>query len=435
VSRGRRAGRADAGRAGAGCAGARRAGHGAARGAAALLIGAAALLSGLGAGAAWAQGSALAPRPWRPAGGDSVSVWAGEARALLLGSRSDALGPEELRAYSLHDRIARAYFRSLGRGGMRAAVALEGVLDSLKLAGRVSQKPEFPTFVLVHFRNPHLESRAALAYLYWFRGDELRSQPIDLKGGLDPDLQVFWIGDEAVPYEAGLLYYRGLGVERAPELYLFRMLPKADAWVPVQVGDADVRLGGKGTGAWVDIDRDTKPELLTWTEGLPDTLFIPCTESSCPRLVTERVFVRSREGFRLYEQRTVASPYATLVLFLRALGRGEEEFARTLAHGPGVMARARELGWVGLRRGRSFAAVPLPRSDRWPDRLRFNYAAPGRPTTFLEVRFVNLEGHWFLEELVTLSQPGTPARGAGPGSAPADSARVAPGARPAGGGR
>lgn len=385
-----------------------RAGAGVRRGG---LLALAVLGAALAAAPAGAQGSAIAPRPWRPAGGDSVGVWAGEARALLLGSRSETLGPEELRAYGLHDRIARAYFRALGRRGMGAAVALEAVLDSLKLSGRVSQKADFPPFVLVHFRNPHLESRAALAYLYWFRGDELRSQPIDLKGGLDPDLQVFWTATEAAPYEAGILYYRGLGVDRVPELYLFRMLPKADAWVPVQVGDADVRLGGKGTGAWVDIDRDTKPELLTWTDGTPDTMFVPCTESSCPRLTTERTFVRTRQGFRLYEQRTVASPYATLLLFLRALGRGEEGFAGTLAHSPQVLERARALGWVGLRRGRSFAMVPLPRGDRWPDRLRFNYAAPGRPTTFMEARFVNLEGHWFIDELVTLSQPETPAAG------------------------
>lgn len=375
----------------------------------ALLLSALGLL--LGAGAVRAQGSALAPKPWRPAGGDSVSVWASEARALLLGSQSDVLSADDLRAFGLQDRIARAYFRSLGRRGMRAASSLENVLDTLKLSGRVSQKQEFPTFVLVQFLNPHLESRASLAYLYWFRGDELRSQPIDLKGGRNADLQVFWTGSETAPYEAGILHYKGQGVESAPELYAFRMLPKADAWIPVQVGDADIRLGGKGSGAWVDIDRDANPELVTWTDGLPDTLFIPCTEATCPRLTTQRVFVRGRGGFRLYEQRTVASPYATLVLFLRALGRNEEAFARTLTQHAQVMVRAQELGWVGLRRGRAFAAMPTPGNTRWPDRLRFNYAAPGRPTTFIEARFVNLEGHWFIDELLILSQPSAPARG------------------------
>jgi hypothetical protein len=382
----------------------------------------------LGAGAAQGQRSASAPRPWRPAGSDSVSIWAAEARALLLGSQSDELSADDLRAYVLHDRIARAYFRSLGRRGMRAAVALESVLDSLKLSGRVSQKEQFPTFVLVQFLNPHLESRAALAYLYWFRGDELRSQPIDLKGGRNPDLQVFWTGSEAVPYQAGILFYRGYGVEASPELYTFRLRPQADAWIPVQAGDGDAHLGGKGSAAWVDVDRDAKAELVTWTDGLPDTLFIPCTDSGCPRLTAERIFVLGRDGFQLYEQRTVASPYAVLVLFLRALGRGEEAFAGTLARGQ-VMARARELGWVGLRRGRAFAAVPMPTFERRPDRLRFNYAARGRPTTFLEARFVNLDGHWFIDDLVILSQLGPGAPGGKPNAAPPDSVRgtAAPG--------
>lgn len=378
------------------------------------------------AGTALAQRSALVPPPWRPAGEDTLSLWAGESRALLLGSSGPDLGEQELRAFALQDRIVRSYFRELGPRRMEGAAGVLAVLDTLKLTARLSQKEEYPTFVLVHFFNPHFEKYASLAYLYWFRGEELRSQPINLKGGAGADLQVFWTGDAGAPYEAGILYYQGDGVSRMPELLFFRMLPKADAWLPIQVGDVDLRLGGRGTAMWADLDRDAKPELISWTEGIPDTFFIPCDEPGCPKLVTQRTFVRGAAGFRLYERRTLASPYATFILFLRALSQGEEAFAAGLTRRPEVMGRARELGWVGLRRPRAFAAVPMRNMGTWSERLRCTYAAPGKPTTLLEVRFANDEGHWLIDEVVILSRPGAPADGDAP------SGRVSPPGGPAG---
>jgi hypothetical protein len=361
-----------------------------------------------GAGVAHAQTSALFPRPWRPAGGDTLHLWASESRALLHGSRSPELTDNELRAYALQDRIAKAYFRALGPNGMRAAAGLYTTLDSLELKARISQKDGFPTFVFVQFLNPDFESYASLGYLYWFRGDELRSQPINLKGGHDADLQVLWTGEEAGPYEAGLLYYQGIGRDRAPELLLLRMTPRGDAWLPVQVGDADLHLGNKGTAAWVDLDRDAKPELVSWTEGAADTLFGPCQDVGCPELITERVFVRGPGGFQLYQQMSVASPFATLVLFLRSLARGEEAFARTLTGKPEVMAKARELGWDRALRARAFQPLASPAGERWPERLRLSYESPNRTASLLEVRFVSVQGHWLINDVAVLRQVSEP---------------------------
>lgn len=374
-----------------------------------------------------AQGTALFPKPWRPSRGDTIGAWASEARALLHGSKGVELGPGELQAYGLIDRITRAYLNELGPRRMSAAVGISAALDSLQIKAQISQDPHFPAFLFVQYLNPDFENYASLAYLYWFRGAEVRSQPVNLRGGRDPSLSVYWTGEEQAPYEAGVLFYEGFGRKREPMLYLFRLTPTGAAWLPAQTGDDDIDLGRRGTAAWADLDRDGKPELISWTEGLPDSFFIPCEQLGCPEILTERIFVRTPSGFRLYDQRSVASPYATLVLFVRALARREESFAQTLTSRPTVMAKVRELGWVGLARGGAFRAVAPEEQGRWPDRLRFEFGSAGKYTSLLEVRFVNTQGHWLIDEVVVLRQAEEkPRAGAGEG---ASGSRPAPGQR------
>ena len=60
------------------------------------------------------------------------------------------------------------------------------------------------------------------------------------------------------------------------------------------------------------------PEIVTWSEAPPDTLFETCT--SCPKRVIERIFAeRKYEGFSLQDSRMVQTPYAGFMLFVHLL--------------------------------------------------------------------------------------------------------------------
>lgn len=353
---------------------------------------------------AFAQASLL-PKPWRPAATDSISQWAIEGRNLLAESNSPELGDREVVAYRWVDKVAKAYFHSLGPHGMAAAGGISAFLDSLKLKGSVVSDRVYPAFSFVLFANPSHEDYASLGYLYWFRGDEVRSQPIYLKGGHDPELRVWWTGREQAPWEMGLLYTMEHDRDSAPEFIFMRMVPTGAGWEPVQAGVEGVDFGGKGTATFADLDGDGTPEIVSWVRGVPDTLFVPCNGPGCPDLLTERIFTLER-GYELYDQRTVATPYATLVLFVRSLVAGKEAIAQSLVTHPGVVEKARTLGWSRLHHKGAFRAIEPRGETRWPDRLRFEYGPQGNYDSVLEVRFASSQGHWLLDDIVTLTSGG-----------------------------
>jgi hypothetical protein len=352
---------------------------------------------------AFAQ-SSLLPKPWRPATADSITQWAIEGRNLLAESNNPELGDREVVAYRWVDKVAKAYFHSLGPHGMAAAGGLSAFLDTLKLKGSVVSDKVYPAFSFVLFSNPSHENYASLGYLYWFRGDEVRSQPIYLKGGHDPDLRVWWTGREQAPWEMGLLYTMERDRDQAPEFIFMRMIPSGAGWEPVQAG-VDVDFGGKGTATFADLDGDGTPEIVSWVHGVPDTLFVPCNDTGCPELLTERIFTLER-GYELYDQRTVATPYATLVLFVRSLVGGKEGIAQSLVTQPSVIEKARALGWPKLRHRGAFRALAPRGNTRWPDRLRFEYGPQGKYDSLLEVRFASSQGHWLIDDIVTLTSGG-----------------------------
>jgi hypothetical protein len=391
----------------------------------------------LSAGAAHAQGAALLPKPWRPAGADSITNWAIEGRNLLAESNSPELGDREIVAYRYVDRVAKSYFQALGPHGMAAAGGLSAFLDSLKLAGKVVSDKDYPAFSFVIFSNPTHEKYASLGYLYWFRGNDVRSQPVNLKGGHDPVLRVWWTGQQQGPWEGGILYSVGYDFDMAPQFILLRMISTGAGWEPIQ-SDPDVDFGGKGTAAFTDLDNDGIPEIVSWVRGVPDTLFVPCNEIGCPELLTERTFALER-GFELYDQRTVATPFAALVLFVRSLAGGKEAIAQSLVTHPEVIEKARALGWASLHHKGAFRALQPRGGTRWPDRLRFEYGPRGKYDSVLEVRFASNQGHWLLDDIVTLSSNGAPEAAATPAptkTKPHTSTtphRAAPGAAKAGG--
>jgi hypothetical protein len=351
-----------------------------------------------------AQSSYL-PKPWRPAAGDSITQWAIEGRNLLAESNSPELGDREVVGYRWVDKVAKAYFHSLGPHGMAAAGGISAFLDSLKLkGGSVVSDKVYPAFTFVTFDNPTHPDYASLSYLYWFRGDDVRSQPVYLKGGHDPELRVWWTGQPEAPWECGILYTMEHDRDSAPEFIFMRMVPTGAGWEPVQAG-VDVDFGGKGTATFADLDNDGTPEIVSWVRGVPDSLFVPCNGPGCPDLLTERIFTLER-GFELYDQRTVATPYATLVLFVRSLVGGKEAIAQSLVTHPAVVEKARALGWPKLHRRSVFRTIQPRGSTRWPDRLRFDYGPQGLYDTVLEVRFASNQGHWLIDDIVTLTSGG-----------------------------
>src|SRR5262249_52583170 len=148
----------------------------------------------------------------------------------------------------------------------------------LRIPAKLTQDPQYPSFALVQYFNPDFENYASLAYLYWFRGDELRGQAVYLKGGRDAHLRVYWTNREEGPWEAGILYYQGSGLRRDPELVLLRMVRTGAGWLAVQAGVGDLDLGSHGTAEWADLDQDGVPEIISWTEGAQDSLFVPCPD-------------------------------------------------------------------------------------------------------------------------------------------------------------
>jgi hypothetical protein len=215
------------------------------------------------------------------------------------------------------------------------------------------------------------------------------------------------------------------------------MISTGAGWEPIQ-SDPDVDFGGKGTAAFTDLDNDGIPEIVSWVRGVPDTLFVPCNEIGCPELLTERTFALER-GFELYDQRTVATPFAALVLFVRSLAGGKEAIAQSLVTHPEVIEKARALGWASLHHKGAFRALQPRGGTRWPDRLRFEYGPRGKYDSVLEVRFASNQGHWLLDDIVTLSSNGAPEAAATPAptkTKPHTSTtphRAAPGAAKAGG--
>jgi hypothetical protein len=356
---------------------------------------------------AWAQPGAGA-RAGAGAGGDSAGAWAAEGLALLAASTADSIGPAEARAYDLFDRIARRHFQALGPRRMAGARGVLTQLDSLGIDAEFVQDAELPQFCALTFFHPAYAGHAAMTYLYWFRGNELLRQRLLLTGGKGMQMDVWWTGNPTGPYEVGLLDRRRTGETRPMYFTLLRMTPNAAAWGVVQFGRRHVDLGGPGPARLVDLNDDAIPELVSWVESAPDPRFV--ADVHLPPVLSERLWQRTDSGFVLFDRRTVPTPFATWVQFLRALGGGDTATARALAATPSVLTRARALGLGAVRAKDSWQMLQAPEGDRWNQRMTFLYGAPNR-TRGLEVQTKFTDGHWRIEriEARTAAPPAAPA--------------------------
>jgi hypothetical protein len=360
---------------------------------------AAAAAATLGAGPAAA--AAPAPSP------DSLRTWAGEGLALLAGSEADSLGEVESRAYALFDRIARRSFEALGSRRMAGARGVVAVFDSLGVPVEFAQDAELPQFCAITYFHPRFAGHVAVTYLYWWRGEELKWQRLLLTGGKSLQMDVWWTGNDLAPYEVGLLDRRRTGDTRETFFTFLRMSRLGDFWGVIQYGRRAVDLGGRGPARLVDLNDDAIPELASWVESAPDPRFV--VDPHLPPLLSERLWQRTDSGFVLFDRRTVPTPFATFVLFLRALTAGETATARALVATPAVLTRARALGLGTVRAKGSWQALQSPTVDRWNHRMSFLYGTPRR-NKGLEVRMRFDDGHWRIESLQSraLNPAGTP---------------------------
>ena len=354
---------------------------------------------------AHAQGSR--PAPWQPAGFDSTRLWALEARTLLDQTASDSVGPNESRAFGLLDRVMRRSFLGLGTKGMRGARGVLAVLDSLKLDVEMAQDSDLPQFCVVTYFNTRFAGYAAWTSLFWWRGNDLMKQSIQLPGGRNIQMKVWWTGNELGPYEMALIDYKRKGNPREGAFSMLRLSRAAEFWGAVQFPGKTIDLGGAGLARLVDLDNDGVPELAQWTTSEADARFVQ--DPNLPPVLSERIYRRTDGGFRLLDRRTVPTPFATFVLFLRALETGQVALARSLVSSPAVYTRAQTLKLGTFHAPGSWRASEPAPGVRWAESMRFQYGTPPRLGKGIEVRMKEVEGHWLVDGLTALALgPATP---------------------------
>ncbi len=308
-----------------------------------------------------------------PPDADSVSTWASQAKAGFRSNPGDSAGGENYRPYEKVGLIGRRLLRSLGRGSLLQAHAIKPVLDSLGFVTEVATDPASPNFALLMVRNPARHTAEAVGFLYWYKGDDLRIQGALFKGGYHPRIRVWRTGKPEYPFEWGILDETHAGMLG---LTMLRLSPGGTVWGIQQDEERFPLLGEPGEGAWLDLNQDGSPELVSWTRAATDSLFTECP--GCPKLLTERTFVEGGQGFELQDERLLPTPYATLVYFVRLLIDGRLAEAEKLVRDPAKVREAVALGWNqrhgpqalvrGARRERRDLAAPAGAALRGPER-------------------------------------------------------------------
>ncbi len=373
------------------------------------------LLGLLAAATAAAPARAQGVRPWTPPAADSLIAWSAEAKARFHQNLGDSAGGSNYRAYELVGLMGRRLLRSLGRENLVQAPAVKPVLDSLGVVTEVAVDPAAPSFVLLMVRNPYRHTADAVGFLCWYRGDDFRIQGAVFKGGHRPKIRVWWSGNPQYPYEWGVVDETRAGTQR---LTLFWLSPSGGWWDLAQDEDRLPVLGEPGEAVWADLNSDGRPELVSWTRGKTDSLFIEC--SGCPRLLTERVFTEGRAGFELHDQRLLPSPYATLVYFVRLLLDRNLTAAGKLLRDPAKVDDALALGW-GAKKGKGVWTVEYGESGQpWPRWLEVRFDGPQGVKRYV-IHFGMREGHWVIEDWIEPRRPPAPDGVPGP-PAPAKAA-------------
>jgi hypothetical protein len=357
-----------------------------------------------------APASAQRVRAWSPPSThDSLATWAAAARERFAGVSGDSVTGAAYGAYEQVGLIARRLLRGYGRDGLLQMAAVSSALDSLGLDTDFATEPTTPDFALLTVRHPaHPEGRA-VGFLYWFRGADLRMQGVVLDGGHEPLIRVWWTGDQRRPYAWGVIERAG-PPPGVPRLLLFHLTPEGTQWTFTHGERQAPVLGEPGEATWVDLDRDGRPEVVSWTETAADSLLELCT--GCPRPVTERTFADRGPGFELLEARFLPSPIAVFGLFVRHLVENNRAAAARLTADPALVERAMTQGWNAPRTRGAWKVEYAEPGQAWPRWLAVTHR--GRTSRQWIVHFTQKDGRWIVRDWLPLEAPKAPAPAASP---------------------
>ena len=362
---------------------------------------------------------------------DSVAIWLAQAKTGFASNPGDSAGGENYRPYEKIGLIGRRMLRALGHQDLVQARVIQPALDSLGLSVEVATDPASPTFALLMVRNPNRYTAEAVGFLYWYRGDDLRIQGAVFKGGYHPRMRVWRTGKPQYPFEWGVLDETRAGILR---FTMLRLSPGGTVWGIQQDEESYPLLGEPGEAAWLDLNQDGSPEMVSWTRGATDSLFTECPD--CPKLLTERTFIEGGEGFEMQDERLLPTPYATLVYFVRLLIDGKLTQAEKLVRDPARVREAVAQGW-NLRRVRKPWYVEYGENGQsWPRRLEVRFDGP-RGVKRYGVVFAKRDGRWIIDNwfeprAITRHYPSVTMPPASPAPPPGTKppARKAPAAKP-----
>ena len=341
-------------------------------------------------------------RVWTPPGADSLASWSAQARAAFKANQGDSAGGDNYRAYEYVGLIGRRLLASLAQTSLLQAHALKPILDSLGLVTEVATDPQSPGFALLMVRNPYRFTADAVGFLYWFKGGELRIQGAVFKGGYRPVMRVWWAGKQDYPYQWGIVDQTR---DQVLDFTLLRLTPSGNEWGIHQDPDNFPLLGEVGEAAWVDLNRDGTPELVTWTRTPTDSLFTEC--SDCPRLLTETTFAESHELFELEDQRIIPTPYWTMVMFVRLLTDGQLAQAQKLVRDPARVREAVAAGWNKRVVRHPWTVEYGESGEPWPRRLELRFEGPQGVKRYIVV-FGRSGDHWLIENWFEPRPAGSP---------------------------
>ncbi|HTO91318.1 MAG TPA: hypothetical protein VMJ70_09320 [Candidatus Sulfotelmatobacter sp.] len=327
---------------------------------------------------------------------DSITAWAVRARSMFRTNTGDSLGGTNYVAYEFVGKIGRTLLRSLGRGNFAQAFAVEPVIDSLGLDTTISTDPEMPYFAVLMVRNPFRSTADVTGFLYWYQGQDLRIQGVRFTSGRNVFMRVWRTGYETKPYSWAIMENARHG--SGPLLLtLLRLSQNGYFWMADQYPGHGPDMGGPGDFAFADINDDGIPELVTWTIGVQDSLFITC--EGCPKLVTERTWTERDRGFEISEDRLVPSPYSTFLLFTRLLREGNRTAASRLLINPTRVNEAITNGWdKGGPRG-IYQVVNVEPGQTWPHWMVIRRGT-GKDAPSWAVHFVVKDGRWIISDWI-----------------------------------
>jgi hypothetical protein len=342
-------------------------------------------------------------RTWMPPDLDSLRTWSTEARRLFQANTGDSATGDNFRAYERVGRSARKLLRSLGRPNLIQAPAIKSVLDSLGLETDVRVDPVVPEFVLVMVRNPYKRTAAAVGYLYWYKGSDLRAQPVTFAGGDAPQMRVWWTGVESGPYSWGIVE-RTRGVQRH-HLTVLSLTPTGDYWRITQYDPNSLDLGVGASVTWADLNGDQRPELVAWVPAVFDSMVQSCPD--CPRPVNEMTYVQGARGFELLDVRIVPSPITTFTMFVRMLAQGERSNASRLLADPKRIQEAVSLGWAGPQPKGAWRILYTEPNTAWPRWLMVRHQG-STATHDWRVLLEPVRGRWLISRWENRDDASTP---------------------------